>query len=209
MKPILIGICGGSGSGKSTVTEQLLKNTGDARCTVIRQDNYYKDQSHLSPEERVKTNYDHPFAFDNDLFIDHLKALKAGKSVDMPEYDFSVHNRKKETIRLEPKEIILIEGILLFSEPRVLDLLDMKIFVDTDSDVRILRRIKRDMKERARSLDSVIEQYMATVRPAHLQFVEPSKRYADIIVPEGGHNKVAVDLIQTKLNHILAEIEKA
>lgn len=208
MTPILIGICGGSGSGKSTVTERLLENTGDARCTVIRQDNYYKDQSHLSFDERIKTNYDHPFAFDNDLFIEHLKALKAGKSVDMPEYDFSVHNRKKDTIHLEPKEIILIEGILLFSEPRVLDLLDMKIFVDTDSDVRILRRIKRDMKERARSLDSVIDQYMATVRPAHLQFVEPSKRYADIIVPEGGRNKVAVDLIQTKLNHILAGIEK-
>lgn len=208
MTPILIGICGGSGSGKSTVTERLLENTGDARCTVIRQDNYYKDQSHLSFDERIKTNYDHPFAFDNDLFIDHLKALKAGKSVDMPEYDFSVHNRKKDTIHLEPKEIILIEGILLFSEPRVLDLLDMKIFVDTDSDVRILRRIKRDMKERARSLDSVIDQYMATVRPAHLQFVEPSKRYADIIVPEGGRNKVAVDLIQTKLNHILVGIEK-
>ena len=155
-----------------------------------------------------KTNYDHPFAFDNDLFIEHLKLLREGKSVDMPEYDFSVHNRKKETIRLEPKDIILIEGILLFSEPRILELLDMRIFVDTDSDVRILRRIKRDMKERARSLDSVIDQYMATVRPAHLQFVEPSKRYADIIVPEGGYNKVALDLIQTKVDHILNSRKK-
>ena len=203
MRPVLIGLCGGSGSGKSTVTEQLYANTGSERCTVIRQDNYYKDQSHLSFEDRQKTNYDHPFAFDNDLFIEHLKLLREGKSVDMPEYDFSVHNRKKETIRLEPKDIILIEGILLFSEPRILELLDMRIFVDTDSDVRILRRIKRDMKERARSLDSVIDQYMATVRPAHLQFVEPSKRYADIIVPEGGYNKVALDLIQTKVDHLL------
>ncbi|WP_322630458.1 uridine kinase [Aedoeadaptatus coxii] len=208
MRPVLIGLCGGSGSGKSTVTEQLYANTGSERCTVIRQDNYYKDQSHLSFEDRQKTNYDHPFAFDNDLFIEHLKLLRGGKSVDMPEYDFSVHNRKKETIRLEPKDIILIEGILLFSEPRILELLDMRIFVDTDSDVRILRRIKRDMKERARSLDSVIDQYMATVRPAHLQFVEPSKRYADIIVPEGGYNKVALDLIQTKVDHILTSRKK-
>lgn len=208
MRPVLIGLCGGSGSGKSTVTEQLYANTGSGRCTVIRQDNYYKDQSHLSFEDRQKTNYDHPFAFDNDLFIEHLKLLREGKSVDMPEYDFSVHNRKKETIRLEPKDIILIEGILLFSEPRILELLDMRIFVDTDSDVRILRRIKRDMKERARSLDSVIDQYMATVRPAHLQFVEPSKRYADIIVPEGGYNKVALDLIQTKVDHILNSRKK-
>ncbi|WP_157065086.1 uridine kinase [Peptoniphilus coxii] len=208
MRPVLIGLCGGSGSGKSTVTEQLYANTGSERCTVIRQDNYYKDQSHLSFEDRQKTNYDHPFAFDNDLFIEHLKLLREGKSVDMPEYDFSVHNRKKETIRLEPKDIILIEGILLFSEPRILELLDMRIFVDTDSDVRILRRIKRDMKERARSLDSVIDQYMATVRPAHLQFVEPSKRYADIIVPEGGYNKVALDLIQTKVDHILNSRKK-
>lgn len=208
MRPVLIGLCGGSGSGKSTVTEQLYANTGSERCTVIRQDNYYKDQSHLSFEDRQKTNYDHPFAFDNDLFIEHLKLLREGKSVDMPEYDFSVHNRKKETIRLEPKDIILIEGILLFSEPRILELLDMRIFVDTDSDVRILRRIKRDMKERARSLDSVIDQYMATVRPAHLQFVEPSKRYADIIVPEGGYNKVALGLIQTKVDHILNSRKK-
>lgn len=208
MRPVLIGLCGGSGSGKSTVTEQLYANTGSERCTVIRQDNYYKDQSHLSFEDRQKTNYDHPFAFDNDLFIEHLKLLREGKSVDMPEYDFSVHNRKKETIRLEPKDITLIEGILLFSEPRILELLDMRIFVDTDSDVRILRRIKRDMKERARSLDSVIDQYMATVRPAHLQFVEPSKRYADIIVPEGGYNKVALDLIQTKVDHILNSRKK-
>ena len=208
MRPVLIGLCGGSGSGKSTVTEQLYANTGSERCTVIRQDNYYKDPSHLSFEDRQKTNYDHPFAFDNDLFIEHLKLLREGKSVDMPEYDFSVHNRKKETIRLEPKDIILIEGILLFSEPRILELLDMRIFVDTDSDVRILRRIKRDMKERARSLDSVIDQYMATVRPAHLQFVEPSKRYADIIVPEGGYNKVALDLIQTKVDHILNSRKK-
>ncbi|MDD7363835.1 MAG: uridine kinase [Peptoniphilus sp.] len=208
MRPILIGICGGSGSGKSTVTKQLYKNTGDARCAVIRQDNYYKDQSHLSFEDRQKTNYDHPLAFDNDLFIEHLHALKEGRSIDMPEYDFSVHNRKAETVHLEPKEVILIEGILLFSEPRILDLLDMRIFVDTDSDVRILRRIKRDMRERGRSLDSVIEQYMETVRPAHLLFVEPSKRYADIIVPEGGYNKVAVDLIQTKVDQILSRVER-
>ena len=204
MKPVIIGICGGSGSGKSTVTKSIFEHTGEARCTIIRQDNYYKDQSHLPFEEREKTNYDHPFAFDNALLISHIRALKANQAVDMPEYDFTTRNRKRETIRIEPKKIILLEGILLFSEPEILSLLDMRIFVDTDSDVRILRRIRRDMRERGRSLDSVMEQYLTTVRPAHLQFVEPSKRYADIIVPEGGHNRVAVDLIQTKIDQILS-----
>lgn len=203
MKPIVIGIAGGSGSGKSTVTDQLIHLIDPEKTMVIKQDNYYKDQSHLPFEERVKTNYDHPLAFDNDLLIDQIKKLKSNQSVQMPEYDFSKHNRKPETVLVQPREVILLEGILIFVEKKIRDLMDIKIFVDTDSDVRILRRIQRDMKDRARSLDSIIFQYLETVRPAHLQFVEPSKRYADLIVPEGGHNKVAIELLEAKINYIL------
>lgn len=202
-KPILIGIAGGTGSGKSTVTKEIYKSIPEANVAIIEQDSYYKDQSHLSFEDRVKTNYDHPFAFDNDLLVKHLKSLLKNKPIEKPIYDFEKHNRKKETIKVEPKDIIILEGILILSEEEIRDLLDIKIFVDTDSDVRIIRRILRDIKERGRTLDSVILQYMDTVRPAHLQFVEPTKRYADIIIPEGGLNKVAIDILVTKINAIL------
>jgi len=202
-KPILIGITGGTGSGKSTVSKEIFKSIEKTDIAIIEQDSYYKDQSHLSFDERVKTNYDHPFAFDNELLIQHLNDLIDRKPIEKPIYDFEKHNRKKETILVEPKDIIILEGILILSEKEIRDLLDIKIFVDTDSDVRVIRRIQRDIEDRGRTLDSVILQYMNTVRPAHLQFVEPTKRYADIIIPEGGYNKVAIDIIVTKINAIL------
>ncbi|MBP2025309.1 uridine kinase [Peptoniphilus stercorisuis] len=207
-KPILIGIAGGSGSGKSTVTNELVEMIDGDRVVVIAQDNYYKSQNSLPYEQRVKTNYDHPFAFDNDLLIEHLEKLKNNEAIEEPIYDFEIHNRKEETKHVEPREVIILEGILILNEKEIRDLLDIKIFVDTDSDVRIIRRILRDIKERGRSLESVILQYMATVRPAHLQFVEPSKRYADVIMPEGGYNKVAIDLIYSKINTFLNENEE-
>lgn len=202
-RPLLIGITGGTGSGKSTVSKEILKAIHEKKITIIEQDSYYKDQSNLSFEERVRTNYDHPFAFDNELLIEHLKTLLENKPIEKPIYDFENHNRKKDTIKVEPRDIIILEGILILSQEEIRDLLDIKIFVDTDSDVRVIRRILRDIKDRGRTLDSVVSQYMNTVRPSHLQFIEPSKRYADIIIPEGGYNKVAIDILVTKINSIL------
>ena len=202
-RPILIGITGGTGSGKSTVSREIFKSIEEKDLTIIEQDSYYKDQSDLTFEERIKTNYDHPSAFDNELMKEHLKALLRNETIEKPIYDFENHTRKKETVRVEPRDIIILEGILILFEPEIRDLLDIKIFVDTDSDVRVIRRILRDIKDRGRTLDSVILQYMDTVRPAHLQFIEPTKRYADIIIPEGGYNKVAIDIIVTKINAIL------
>lgn len=202
-KPILIGIAGGTGSGKSTVTNEIYKNITESNIVIIEQDSYYKSQDHLSFDERVKTNYDHPFAFDNELLVSHLKCLLNGDSIEKPIYDFEIHNRKKDTIKVEPRDIIIIEGILILNEKEIRDILDIKIYVDTDADVRLIRRILRDIKERGRSLDSIILQYINTVRPAHLQFVEQSKRYADIVIPEGGHNKVAIDIILAKINEII------
>ncbi|HCJ58291.1 uridine kinase [Lutispora sp.] len=202
-KPLLIGITGGTGSGKSTVARAIYESLPKSNISIIEQDSYYKDQSHLSSEERIKTNYDHPFAFDTDLLVSHLKDLLNNKPVEKPLYDFTVHNRKKETVRIEAKEIIILEGILILDSPEIRELLDIKIFVDTDADVRIIRRILRDMKERGRSLDSVIKQYMEVVKPMHYEFIEPTKRYADIIIPEGGYNRVAIDIIVAKVNSIL------
>lgn len=204
-KPILIGITGGTGSGKSTVAKEIYKAIKEKNVAILEQDSYYKDQSYLTFEERKKTNYDHPFAFDNDLLIEHLITLLDGKSIEKPIYDFEQHNRKEETITVYPKDIIILEGILILSDEKIRDLLDIKIFVDTDSDVRVIRRITRDIKERGRSLDSVIDQYMNTVRPAHMQFVEPTKKYADIIIPEGGYNKVAIDIMVAKIQSIINE----
>lgn len=204
-RPILIGITGGTGSGKSTVAMEIFSSLPEKNIVIIEQDSYYKDQGNLSFKERVKTNYDHPFAFDNDLLIEHLTTLMNGNSIEKPIYDFEEHTRKKETIVVCPKDIIILEGILILDDERIRNLLDIKIFVDTDSDVRIIRRITRDIKERGRTLDSVIEQYMTTVRPAHMQFIEPSKRYADIIIPEGGYNKVAIDLMVTKVKSIISK----
>lgn len=202
-KPLLIGITGGTGSGKSTVAKAICESLPKQNVVIIEQDSYYKDQSHLTPEQRENTNYDHPFAFDTDLLISHLKMLIDNKAIDKPLYDFTIHNRRKETLRMEPKDVIILEGILILDSPEIRKLLDIKIFVDTDADVRIIRRIVRDMNERGRSLDSVIKQYMDVVKPMHNEFIEPTKRYADIIIPEGGYNKVAIDIMVAKIKSIL------
>lgn len=202
-QPIFIGVCGGSGSGKTTIVHRINSEVPEKSIAIMEHDAYYKDQSNLTYEQRCKTNYDHPFAFDTDLFVKHIKELKKGNTIQKPIYDYGIHNRKKETITAEPKEIIIVEGLLIFYEERIRELLDIKIYVDTDADIRILRRIVRDMNERSRSLDSVINQYLSTVRPAHEQFIEQSKKYADIIVTEGGNNLVAVDLMVTKIKSLL------
>lgn len=202
-KPIIIGVTGGTGSGKTTVTRKIIEEFGDVSLAYIPQDAYYKDQSHLTMDERVLTNYDHPFAFDNDLLSDHIRQLLDGQAVQMPVYDFTQHNRADETIRVEPKEVIIIEGILIFSDNELRDLMDIKVFVDTDDDIRIIRRIKRDMAERGRSLDSIIDMYTSIVKPMHEQFIEPTKKFADIIIPEGGSNNVAIDLMTTKIRSII------
>ncbi|MFD2210989.1 uridine kinase [Virgibacillus halophilus] len=207
-KPVVIGVAGGSGSGKTSVTRSICQKFSDKTILVIEQDYYYKDQSHLPFEERLNTNYDHPLAFDNDLLIQHIHELLAGKPVSKPVYDYKIHTRSKKVIPIEPKEVIILEGILILEDPRLVDLMDIKLFVDTDADLRIIRRMMRDIKERGRSLDSVIEQYINSVRPMHLQFVEPTKRYADIIIPEGGQNHVAIDLMATKIETILAKNRK-
>ncbi|WP_294350875.1 uridine kinase [uncultured Clostridium sp.] len=202
-KPILIGITGGSGSGKSTIANELYEDFGGENIAMVQQDAYYKDQSHLTMDERTKTNYDHPRAFDNTLLVEHLKALKEGKAIQKPIYDFTIHNRAKETELVEPKEIIIVEGILILEDERIRDLLDIKIFVDTDADVRIIRRLLRDVEERGRTVESVVDQYLTVVRPMHTQFTEPTKKYADIIIPEGGRNKVAIDILTTKMKDII------
>ena len=204
-KPIIIGVTGGSGSGKTSVSRAIFNNFPDHSIMMLEQDSYYKDQSHLSFEERLNTNYDHPFAFDNDLLIQHVVDLLNYKAIEKPVYDYVAHTRSQATIIQEPKEVIILEGILILEDERLRDLMDIKVYVDTDDDIRIIRRIKRDMEERGRTLDSVIEQYLTVVKPMYHQFIEPTKRYADIIVPEGGENHVAIDLITTKvasfLNH--------
>jgi uridine kinase len=204
-RPIVIGVAGGSGSGKTTVTKSICERFSDQTILVIEQDYYYKDQSHLSFEERLKTNYDHPLAFDNALLVCHLTDLMHGKSIKKPVYDYTIHTRSDETIHVEPQQVIIVEGILILEFPKLVDLMDIKVFVDTDADLRIIRRLMRDLQERGRTIDSVIHQYLTDVRPAHLQFVEPTKRYADIIIPEGGQNHVAIDLLATKVEQILGK----
>ncbi|MGR9049279.1 uridine kinase [Halobacillus faecis] len=204
-KPVVIGVAGGSGSGKTSVTRSIIQRFTDKTLLMLEQDYYYKDQSDVPFEERLQTNYDHPLAFDNDLLIEHLKQLLEQKPVEKPVYDYKMHTRSDETIHVEPKEVIIVEGILVLEDERLRDLMDIKVFVDTDADVRIIRRLMRDINERGRSLDSVIEQYINVVRPMHLQFVEPTKRYSDIIIPEGGQNHVAIDLMATKIQTVLYE----
>lgn len=200
MDTILIGIAGGTGSGKTTLADKLVDSFGSQEVTVIRQDNYYKRHDDMDFEQRTRLNYDHPDAFDMDLFYEHIVLLKQGKPVEIPVYDYTIHNRSEETILVNPTPVIVLEGFMLFVEKRLCDLMDIKVFVDTDADVRILRRIVRDVKERGRSLESVISQYLTTVKPMHEQFVEPSKRRADIIVPEGGENQVALEMLIERVN---------
>lgn len=205
-RPIFIGITGGSGSGKTTIVNKIKTEIPRKSVLVIEQDSYYKDQSELSYEERCKTNYDHPLAFDSDLLVEHLENLSKWQDIQKPTYDYSIHNRKEERELVKPKDIIILEGILIFYDERLRDLLDIKIFVDTDSDIRLVRRIIRDINERGRTLESVLNQYMKTVRPAHEQFIEPTKKFADIIIPEGGENLVAIDIMVTKIKSLIKTI---
>ena len=205
METILIGIAGGTGSGKTTLADKLVESFGSNEVSILRHDNYYKRHDEMCYEERCKLNYDHPEAFDTDLLCEHIRMLKSGKSVNMPVYDYTIHNRSDQTIAVACAPVIVLEGILIFAEPELCKLMDIKVFVDTDADVRILRRIIRDVKERGRSLDSVISQYLTTVKPMHEQFVEPSKKFADIIIPEGGYNQVALDMLNEKIHALLKE----
>lgn len=195
---ITIGIAGGTGSGKTTITRRIIQEFG-GDVSVVYHDNYYKRHDDLTYEERTKLNYDHPNAFDTPLLIEHLEALKAGKPVECPVYDYTVHNRSEKTVTICPAKVIVVEGILIFAEPELCRRMDIKIFVDTDADVRILRRILRDTRDRGRDLESIVTQYLTTVKPMHELFVEPSKRNADIIIPEGGHNQVAVDFVMERI----------
>lgn len=205
MNTILIGIAGGTGSGKTTLADKLIENFGRDEVSILRHDNYYKRHDEMTYEERSLLNYDHPDAFDTELLYEHIKMLKAGQAIEMPVYDYTVHNRSDEVIVVTPAPVIVLEGILIFAEPSLCELMDIKVFVDTDADVRILRRILRDVKERERSLDSVISQYLTTVKPMHEQFVEPSKRRADIIIPEGGQNIVALQMLIERVKKHLRE----
>jgi uridine kinase len=199
-KTLIIGITGGTGSGKSTVCKSIKESIPEENIAIIEQDAYYKDQSHLSFEERLKTNYDHPLAFDNKLLIKHLDMLCNGEAIEKPIYDYELHTRNlEETITTEAKDIVIVEGIMILEDEELRNKLDIKIYVDTEDDLRILRRIQRDIKERGRTVDSVIEQYLTTVKPAHDQFIEPYKKYADIIIPEGGQNEVAIDMVIARI----------
>lgn len=204
-RSIVIGVAGGTGSGKTTVANEILRRVGEGNIAYIQHDAYYRDLSHLPPEERMKVNFDHPDSLETDLMIQHVRQLLAGQPAEIPVYDFTQHVRAQSTRRVEPRPIILIEGILIFVDPALRQLMDVRIYVDTDADIRFIRRLQRDIQERGRSLESVIRQYMETVRPMHLEFVEPSKRYADIIIPEGGFNVVALDMIVSRIRALLAE----
>lgn len=200
-RPLVVGIAGGTGSGKTTVAHKLAASM-PGRCVTIEHDAYYFDQSHLPPEQRAVINYDHPASLESSLLADHLRALRAGRGVDVPIYDFATHSRRRETRRVEPARVIIVEGILVFTEVALREQMDIKIFVDTDADIRLIRRIRRDLEQRGRTFQSVRDQYYATVRPMHIEHVEPSKRWADLIVPEGGDNKVALDVLLGQLGRI-------
>jgi len=209
LSPIVVGVAGGSGSGKTTVVHRILDRVGWDRIAYLPHDAYYKDASHLPWNQRVHLNYDHPNSLDNDLLITHLNMLLRGEPVDAPIYDFATHTRSSETRRVLPSPVILVEGILVFVEPRLRELMDIKIYVDTPADERFIRRLLRDIRERGRTVESVVEQYQSTVRPMHLKFVEPSKQYADIIIPEGGHNDVAMEMVIGRIEALLAAHESA
>jgi len=201
--PVVFGVAGGTASGKTTVANTILESVGAEKIAYFPHDAYYRDSPHLSFEERSRQNYDHPNSLENKLLVKHVEQLLAGKPVNVPVYDFTLHRRKEETILVEPSPIVLIEGILIFTRRKLRDLMDIKIYVDTDADIRFIRRLQRDMNERNRSLDSVVAQYVETVRPMHLKFVEPSKRYADVIIPNGGRNQVALEMVVSRLRELL------
>ena len=201
---MIIGICGGTGSGKTTVANRILESVRASEVVFIQQDSYYRNLKDLPLDYRQVANFDHPAALDNDLLVNHVRKLKAGEPIDLPIYDFKTHQRLNETRAVDPKPIVIVEGILIFAEPKLLELMDIKVFVDTPDDIRFIRRLRRDIAERARTVDSVIDQYIATVRPMHMQFVEPSRRYADVIIPEGGHNLVSIDLLSGKIRERLS-----
>ncbi|MBC8081435.1 MAG: uridine kinase [Gorillibacterium sp.] len=203
---LIIGIAGGTGSGKTTVARSIIKEIGSENAALLLQDNFYRDGSHLTMEQRQRNNYDHPDSFENELLIAQLKLLKSGAAVDMPVYDFTSHTRSSETIRLEPRPVIVIEGIHAMYSQELRDVLDIKIFVDTEPDIRLLRRIIRDMNERGRTLDSIHTQYISTVKPMHDAFIEPSKKYADIIIPEGGENEIGISLITARIQRYINEL---
>ena len=201
--PLVIGIAGGSGSGKTTVAQEILQRVGPDRIAFLQHDAYYKDLSGLPPVQRAAVNFDHPNSLESELMIRHIEQLKRGESVELPIYDFATHSRTKESFTVQPRAVILIEGILIFVEPDLRNICDVKIFVDTDSDIRFIRRLQRDIAERGRTEDMVVKQYLATVRPMHLEFVEPSKRYADVIIPEGGMNVAALDMVVARVEALL------
>jgi uridine kinase len=201
---MIIGICGGTGSGKTTVANRILESVSASQVVFIQQDSYYRNLKDLPFDFPQVANFDHPDALDNDLLVHHVRKLKAGEPIELPIYDFKTHTRLNETRLVQPKPIVIVEGILIYAEPRLLEQMDIKVFVDTPDDIRFIRRLRRDIAERGRTLESVIEQYIATVRPMHMQFVEPSKRYADVIIPEGGHNLVSIDLLSGKIRERLS-----
>jgi uridine kinase len=202
---LMIGIAGGTGSGKTTVAERLVAALGEDRVAFLSQDSYYADNRHLTMEDRERINYDHPDSVDGDLLLDHLRLLRSRQPIDMPVYDFSTHSRVERTIHVQSKRVVIVEGILLFADPLIRQELDIKVFVDTDADVRVLRRLSRDIQERGRTVESVFAQYLNTVKPMHDAFVEPSKRYADLIIPEGGRNDIAIGLLTSRIQSYLSQ----
>jgi uridine kinase len=202
-QPVTIGVAGGTGSGKTTIAQEILKRVGADRIAYLQHDSYYYDFGHLQLDPRNLPNFDHPNSLETPLLIKHLRQLKSGRAVDVPVYDFTTHHRTDKTQRIEPQPVILIEGLLIFAEKTLRDLFDVKIFVDTDNDIRFIRRLRRDIAERGRTMEAVIDQYLNTVRPMHLEFVEPSKRYADVIIPEGGFNTVALDMVVARIEGML------
>jgi uridine kinase len=202
-RSLVVGISGGTGSGKTTIADRVMKALPTENVLLLQQDHYYRDLSKLSMEERNKINFDHPDSIETQLMAEHVRCLRDGQPVERPVYDFTQHLRKKETVRLEPRAAIILEGILIFDNAALRELMDVKIFVDTDADLRFIRRLRRDLSERGRTLESVVGQYLSTVRPMHLEFIEPSKRFADVIIPEGGHNEVGIDLVIQKIRSLL------
>ncbi|HNS06711.1 MAG TPA: uridine kinase [Anaerolineaceae bacterium] len=204
-KPLVIGIAGGSGSGKTTAADIILKKVGSHRIAYLQHDSYYRELTNLPINQRREVNFDHPDSLESDLMREHIMALKEWKAIEVPVYDFTTHSRTSQTLHVEPRRVILVEGILIFAEPALRSLFDVKIFVDTDADIRFIRRLKRDLEERGRTTEMVIKQYLTTVRPMHLDFVEPSKRYADVIIPEGGLNEVAMDMVIARIESMLRD----